>query len=92
MDKLLYKTITADTQVSTQECYLVGCQIAHSAVTSMIVYNEADDEKTACRKVATIKCTTYNRQNSMIFPSGGIRCQGIYVDWDAGIGTIWYHY
>lgn len=88
----LYKTITADTQVATTECYLDGIELSHTANTSMITYDEADSGATAAKKVSTIRCTTYTRQNSIIFPKGGIKCDGIYVDWDAGVGTIYYHY
>lgn len=89
MNKLLYKTITADTQVSTQECYFVGAQIVNTTNTSMVIYDRSSN---AARKIATVKSTTYPEQGSMIFPSGGVHCQGIYVDWDAGTGTVWYHY
>lgn len=88
----LYKSITGDIQVATTECYLDGIELSHTANTSMLVYDEAAATKTAACLVSTTRVTTYNRENSIVFPNGGIKCSGIYVDYDAGTGTIYYHY
>ena len=90
--KILYKTITVDTQVSTQECWLVGVELNHTGNCTMTVYDEADSGVTAARTVVTMKCSSYVRQNSILFPRKGVHCEGIYVNWDAGVGTIYYHY
>lgn len=88
----LYKTITADTQVATTECYLDGIELSHTANTSMKVYDITNITPVAGNLVSTTRVTTYNRQNSITFPPGGIKMQGIYIDWDTGVGTIYYHY
>lgn len=91
--KILYKTITAATQVSTQECWLVGVELSHTGNSSMIVYDEADSGETASKKVVTMRITSYTRQNSILFPDEGLHCEGIYVAApSAGLGTIYYHY
>jgi len=90
--QVLYKTITADTQVATTECYLVGAELSNGSNTSMIVYDEPDSTATAGKKVSTPQVTSYNRQASIVFPMPGVKCDGIYVDWNAGVGTIYYYY
>lgn len=90
--EILYKSVTAAIQVSTQECWLVGVELSNSGNASMIVYDEADDGETAAKKVVNMKCSSYNRNNSIIFPDEGVQCDGIYVTLSAGIVTIYYHY
>ena len=90
--KLLYKTITANTQVSTQECYFVGAELSNTANTYLVVYDESDSSRTATRKVANLGVTSYDRFSTMMFPDEGVKMEGIYVWYDEGIGTIYYHY
>lgn len=88
----LYKTITVDTQVSTTECYLDGVELSHTGNTSMLVYDIANITAVAGNLVSTTRVTAYNRHCSITFPNGGIKMQGIWVDWDTGVGTVYYHY
>ena len=90
--ELLYKTITASTQVSTQECYFVGAELSNAANTELTVYDEADSTGTAAKKIANLACTSYDRFSRMVFPDEGVHCDGLYVAWDEGVGTIYYHY
>jgi len=92
MADILYKTITADTQVSSVPCYLVGAELAHATVTTdMKIYDEADNTKTAGERVLTVKVYNgFRHYDSKIF-SHPIKCKGIYVDWTAGAGTVYYH-
>jgi len=89
--QLLYKSIATDTQVSTEECWLVGVELSHNDNSSMIVYDEADSTKTAAKKVVNMRVTSFTRQNLIFFPYDGIKCEGIYVDYNAGTGTIYYY-
>jgi hypothetical protein len=88
----LYKTITADTQVSTTECYLDGVELAHTSNTDLKVYDESVGAGAAGKLVSTTSVTAYQRQNCIMFPAGGIKMSGIYADWTAGTGTVYYHY
>lgn len=90
---ILYKTITADAQITTQECYLVGVELSHDAAdTSLIIYDEADSSKTAAKKVVTLRTSVEAQDVSRIFPLPGIKCDGLYADWTAGVGTIYYYH
>ena len=89
---ILYKTITANTQITTKECYLVGVELTHSAATILIIYNEDDSGVTATKKVATLRVSAEFQDTHKMFPLPGIRCIGLYADWTAGLGTVYYHY
>ena len=89
---MLYKTITADVQISTQGCWLMGVELSHTGNTNLIIYDEPDAIKTAVKKVTTTQTTAYNRENSIMFPYPGIKCNGLYADWTAGVGTVYYRY
>jgi hypothetical protein len=89
---MLYKTITADTQVSTTECYLDGIEFAHTDNAELKVYDEAVGAGAAAKNVCTVYATGYQREMSVMFPRPGIKLSGIYVDWTVGTGTIYYHY
>ena len=88
----LYKTITVDTQISTTECYLDGIELSNTSNTNMKVYDITNVTPVAGNLVSTTQTTAYNRQCSITFPKGGIKMQGIWVDWTAGTGTVYYHY
>ncbi len=88
----LYKTITEDTQVATTECYIDGIELSHTGNTSLPVYDVTDATSDANLLISTTQVTAYNRQNFIVFPKGGIKCSGIWADWTAGVGTIYYHY
>ena len=91
--KILYKTITEDTQVYVGDCYLVGAELTRTAATDtvMIVYDENDSDKTAAQKVITLVTSDETQGDNRIFPLPGIKCEGIYVDWTAGVGTVYYY-
>ncbi len=93
-NQILYKTITADTQVATTECYLDGIEESHTGAANIRVYDEATSDKTATNLVSKVRVSTYWRYNNIIFPSPGIKCDGIYVHRESatGTGTIYYHY
>jgi len=88
----LYKTITEDTQVSTTECYLDGVELANDSNTLLLIYDESVGAGAAAKLVSTLKVTAYNRHAFVKFPEGGIKMSGIYADWTAGAGTVYYHY
>ena len=96
MKDILYATITADTQVTTEECYLVGAEFAYNAgtsATSMTVYDELDSSKSASKIALILRSYVgFKHYDVKMFPEPGIKCNGIYVDWNAGIGTVYYHY
>lgn len=94
MKDILYKTITADTQVTKGECYLVGAELAHdTADTYMYIYDEPDSTKSASKLALTLKVRYgFRHYDKKIFPMPGIKCNGIYVDYEAGIGTVYYHF
>lgn len=89
---MLYKYIAADTQISTQPCFLMGVELAHTGNTSLIVYDQESGSKTAAQKVSTQQTTAYKRHSQIMFPYPGISCRGLYVDWTAGVGTVYYRY
>lgn len=90
---ILYKTITADTQVSSLPCYLVGAELQSTTNAQMYIYDEADSTKTAAELVLTVKARSTNYlYDNCIFPEPGIKCKGLYADWEAGVGTIYYHF
>ncbi len=89
---MLYKTITGDTQISTQECFLMGVELAHTGNTSLIVYDQESGSKTAAQKVSTLQVTAYKRHSESKFPYPGIKCRGLYADWTAGVGTVYFRY
>ena len=89
---MLYKTILSDTQISTQECYLMGVELAHTSNTSLLVYDQESASKTAAQLVSTTSVTAYKRHSKIMFPYPGIKCRGLYADWTAGVGTVYYRY
>ncbi len=89
---MLYKAITGDTLVSTQACWLMGVELAHTGNTDLKVYDEPDTSKTAANRVSTPSVTTYKRHSQIMFPYPGLRMSGINVDWTAGVGTVYYRY
>ena len=89
---MLYKTITADTQISTQECYLMGAELSHTANTEMPIYDITNTTAVAANIVCNPRVTAYQRECSIHFPWPGIKCQGLWADWDTGVGTVYYRY
>jgi len=86
-----YKTITANTQVCASECYLMGVELSNNSATSLIVYDEASATSSADRKVVTLRVSAEFQDAKRKFPLPGIKCDGIYVAWAAGVGTVWYY-
>ena len=89
--KILHKSITADVAVYVGECYLVGADLYHTTDTALIIYNEATATKTAGQIVAKIAVTDEMQNCNIMFPMPGLKCEGIYVDWTAGLGTVYYY-
>ena len=92
--KTLYKTITENTQVYVGRCFLVGAELTRTtgAATTMLVYDEASADTTAAQIVATLNTTPEKQFDRIMFPKDREpECVGLYVDWTAGLGTIYYH-
>jgi len=92
MADILYKTVTADTLVTGLPCYLVGAEMSHTSNTQMEIYDEPAGAATSGKLVLTVKArdTNYHYDNC-IFPKA-IKCSGLWADYDAGVGTVYYHY
>ena len=93
--QILAKTITADTQVHSGDCYFVGAEYTTtgaSADKALIIYNENSASKTAAKKICTLCNSAENDHDRMVLPLPGIKCEGIYVDYDtSGVGTVYYY-
>ncbi len=86
-----YKTITANTQVMSSKCYLMGVELSHSSATSLIIYDEPTASTSADRKVVTLRVSAEFQDAKRTFALPGIECNGIYAAWSAGVGTVWYY-
>ena len=94
--KVLYKTITTDTQVYVGKCFLVGVEYQKTACAAdraMIVYDEASADKTPAQKVCTLCISDETQSDRIMFPKDREpELVGIYVDYDTdGVGTVYYH-
>lgn len=92
--KVLYKTITASTQVYVGRCFLVGVELTRTAgaATTMIVYDEASADTTAAQIVVTLNVSPEKQADRRMFPKDREpELVGIYVAWTAGLGTVYYH-
>ena len=94
--KVLYKTITDDTQVYIGKCFLVGVEVSEPAAAgayTMIVYDQATSTKTAAQKVTTLCITPEHQSDRIMFPKDREpELVGIYVDWTTPcVGTVYYH-
>ena len=86
--RIYAKDISADTQVEVGECYLLGANIYHTTDTSLDVYEGT--AATAANLKIKVATTDEQQSNSIMFPKPGIKCNGIYADWTAGDGTVYY--
>ena len=94
--KILYKTITAPTQVYVGRCFLVGVEFSATATAvdlDLIIYDEASADKTAAQKITTLCVTPEVQVDKIMFPKGREpELVGIYAFWEtAGVGTVYYH-
>ena len=94
--KVLYKTITDDTQVYIGKCFLVGVEVSEPAAAAdytMIVYDQATSAKTGAQKVTTLCITPQHQSDRIMFPKDREpELVGIYVDWTTPcVGTVYYH-
>lgn len=94
--KVLYKTITATTQVYVGRCFLVGAEYQKTACAAdraMIVYDEPDSSVAAPQKVCTLCITPETQSDRIMFPKDREpELTGIHVVWDTdGVGTVYYH-
>ena len=92
--QILAQVIGADAQVISGACYFIGAQYTTTgcaADKAMIVYNENSASKTAAKKICTLCNSDEVQSDHLMLPLPGIKCEGIYVDWDtAGVGIIYY--
>lgn len=85
--QILTKATTADVQVTTKACYLVGAS-SGMEVEHLKIYDEGDSSKTAARMVMDLGGT-----DSLTMPMPGIKCDsGLYVDIDHGSAVIYYYF
>ena len=94
--KVLYKSITADTQVYVGRCFLVGVEYQKTACANdrvMTVYDEASNDTTAEQIVCSLCITPERQSDRIMFPKDREpELVGIYVDWVTdGVGTVYYH-
>lgn len=89
MKRILYAVITANTQVSTQPCWLIGASLEHTGTTDLEIYDEADAGGNTARQVIALKGSN---TVSVILPMPGIKCEGIYAKYFAGSGRVFYYY
>ena len=94
--KVLYKTITAATQVYIGRCWLVGVEFSCTGTAAdldLIVYDDVDDDKVAAQKVTTLCVTPETQADKIMFPKDREpELTGIYAFWAAaGVGTVYYH-
>jgi len=84
--------VSADAQAVTGECYFVGVTISdQTGDGACILYNENDSSKTATKALCEIRASDEMQSNSIILPLPGVKCDGIYADWTAGVTTIFYY-
>ena len=94
--KVLYKTITASTQVYVGRCWLVGAEYQKTACAAdraMIIYDEESSSVAAPQKVSTLVITPEKQSDRIMFSKNREpELTGIYVVWDTdGVGTVYYH-
>jgi len=89
--RILYRTITAPTQVAIGECYLDGVEVSDEM--EQMVYDEADNSRTAAQMVCRMHASSYYQYDNIMFPSPGVKMtNGIYAFWEKKVATIYYHY
>lgn len=86
-----YKTIIEDTQVCGSECYLMGVELSNAGDTSLIIYDEPSDGITPTQKVVTLRTSDEFQDAKRKFPLPGVKCNGIFAKWAAGVGTVYYY-
>lgn len=90
-NQILYKTITAPTQVAIGECYLDGVEVSDEM--EQMIYDEADSSRSAVKMVCKMHASSYYKYENIIFPSPGLKCSsGIYAFWEKKLATVYYHY
>ena len=73
---------------------MVGAELTRTAgaATTMIVYDEASADTTAAQIVATLNVSPEKQADRIMFSKDKEpECVGLYVDWTAGLGTVYYH-
>jgi len=85
--KILYKAITADTQVTTQSCYFVGASSGFE-VEHLKIYDEASSSATAAQMVCDL-----GAEDCFTIPMPGVKCDnGLYAEIDHGTAVVYYYY
>jgi hypothetical protein len=92
LSQILYKPISAATQVAVSECFLDG--VVLSLENEFMVYDEADSSRSASKLVCLMHASSYYRFESIMFPPPGVRMNsGIYAYWnEKGSNFVYYHY
>ncbi len=93
--KILHKSITADAQVVAGECYVVGVELNDLTGNAFLeLFDEDDNSETAAQLFATLRVTATSQFASIMFPMPGLKCNGVYADWDGtgAVGTLYYYY
>ena len=88
--RIFAKDISADTQAVVGECYFLGAELYHTTDTHLDVFNEPSNAKTAANLICKLATTDETQQCKLMLPKPGIKCDGLYVDYTAGDGTIYY--
>ena len=86
----MFKSITADVQVCNKPCWLIYASLYADAKTTMVIYDEADSSKTPAKLFDTLAVDDANGDptDRAPYPERVFMKNGIYVDWNAGVGTI----
>jgi len=85
--QILAKAITADVQVTTKACYLVGAS-SGMEVEHLKIYDEGDTSATAARMVMDL-----GGVDCFALPLPGVKCDsGLYAEIDHGTAVVYYYY
>lgn len=90
--KLLSVVVSADAQAVVGDCYFVGVNLSDQTGDGhVILYNENTSTKTAANALAELRVSDEFQSASLILPLPGIKCEGIYADWTAGVCVVYYY-
>ena len=90
--KILHKVISADAIVVPGECYVVGAELNNCTDDGYLkLYNALTT--TAAQLFATLRTSTTEQFDTIMFPMPGIKCSNVYADIDGtSAGTLFYYY
>lgn len=93
--KILTKAITADAQVVSGECYVVGAELNDLADDAWLeLFNEDASTQTAAQLFVLLRVSDECQSASIMFPMPGLKCDGVYADINGtgAVGTLYYYY